>query len=165
LGQLCEMRVRNDHKTHPDAAPYKTPIAQSAAQTSPAPSLSQRLRQRWLGAQAIDNLAHAALANARRAWKSPAVSRWRHTLSRWSKKPYSGLITLVTGCVLITLLMWLSTRFFTVPNLGAIYIPLIAMLAYYWRWRLAIAGCVVELLSVYLLVLPPGVGFKALDTH
>ena len=159
------MRVSNDHKTHPDAAPYETPVTQSAAQTSRSRSLWQRLRQRWPGAAVIGNLAHAALANARRAWKSAAVSGWWLTPSRWSKKPYSGLITLVTGSVLITLLMWLSTRFFIVPNLGAVYIPLIAMLAYYWRWRLAIAGCVVELLSVYFLVLPPSVGFKALDTH
>ena len=153
--------MRNDHKTHPDAAPYKTPVRQSAAQTSHVRSLWQRLP----GAPIISALAHAALANARRAWKSPAVSSWRLTISRWSKKPYSGLITLVAGSVLITLLMWLSTRFFIVPNLGAVYIPLIAMLAYYWRWRLAIAGCVVELMSVYFLVLPPGVGFKTLDAH
>ena len=69
--------------------------------------------------------------------------------------PYSGMVTLVAGSAVVTLLVWLSTRFFQVPNVGVVYLPLIAMLAYYWRWRLAIIGAVVQLVCVYLLLLPP----------
>ncbi|MGE5335427.1 MAG: ATP-binding protein [Nitrososphaerota archaeon] len=81
------------------------------------------------------------------------------------KEPYSGTVTLIAGSAFITLLMLLSRQFFQVPNLGAIYIPLIAMLAYYWRWRLAIAACVVQLLTIYFLLIPPNIGFKELDSH
>src|SRR6185437_6655050 len=93
------------------------------------------------------------------------VLRGRSALAEWRQMPYSGVVTLITGSAVVTLLVWLSTRFFQIPNIGVIYLPLIAMLAYYWRWRLAIIGCVVQLVCVYFLVLPPSGSFKSLDPH
>lgn len=157
--------MRDEHNARPEDAPHKSSGTPTAAQTSRPRVLWQWILQRLPSASVIGALASESLTNAGRAWKSPVISRWRLSLSQWSKKPYSGLITLVAGSFLITLMIWLSTQFFLVPNLGAAYVPLIAMLAYYWRWRLAIAGCVVQLLAVYFLALLPGVGFKDLNVH
>ncbi|HEY7342702.1 MAG TPA: ATP-binding protein [Ktedonobacterales bacterium] len=153
--------MRNDHETRPNDARGTTPEAPDGVRTPGAPSYWQRLRQ-WLSAA---GRADGVWVYARRAWGSETVLQGRSALAEWRQKPYSGMVTLVAGSVLVTLLVWFSTQFFQVPNVGVIYLPLIAMLAYYWRWRLAIAGCVVQLVCVYFLVLPPGGSFKALNPH
>lgn len=139
--------------------------AAAPAQARPTPTYWQKLRQRWPVAMAIGQLADDLRKSAVRLWKSPLVLRACEMLSDFRAKSYSGLLTLIAGSAIITVLVWLSGRFFPVPNLGAAFVPLIAMLAYYWRWRLAIAGCVVQVLAVYLLVLPPSMGLKMLDAH
>lgn len=157
--------MRDESKTHSDDILRRIPVTPSAVQEPLSQSSWRKLQQRWPIAATMANIVRDARTYTRHAWKSDLVTRRRNRFSELRKKPYSGLLTLIVGSAFITLLLWLSRQFFQVPNLGAIYIPLIAMLAYYWRWRLAIAGCVVQLLSVYLIALPPGMGFKTLDSH
>lgn len=157
--------MRDESKTHLDDSRRTMPVTPSAVQEPLSQSSWQKLQQRWPFAEAVANFAQNARVYARHAWKSEYVVRWRNRFSELRDKPNSGLLTLIVGSAIITLLLWLSHQYFQVSNLGAFYIPLIAMLAYYWRWRLAIVGCVVQLLSVYLIALPPGVGFKTLDSH
>lgn len=157
--------MRDERSTHPENSPLRTPASPSAVQTRLFLSLWQKIQQNWSGASVIENFFNDSRLYVRRAWKSRWVADGRTNLATWRDKPYSGIFTLVTGSALITLLVWLSGQFFPVPNLGAAFIPLIAMLAYYWRWRLAIAAVMVQLLVIYLLVLPPGMGFKLLDPH
>ncbi|HEY1387124.1 MAG TPA: ATP-binding protein [Ktedonobacterales bacterium] len=156
------MNDNDDHKTRLNDARDTASEASSGARTPRASAYWQRLRQ-WFGTAAgpVDG----AWAYVRRAWGSGTVLLWRSALAGWRQKPYSGMVTLIAGSVVVTLLVWLSTRFFQVPTVGVVYLPLIAMLAYYWRWRLAIAGCMVQLICVYFLVLPPSGSFKALDPH
>ncbi len=139
--------------------------APSADHALASESLWTRMRRRWPRLEVVSQGASGARGFARRVWKFPIVADARHALGRWVKEPSHGVLTLVIGSVAITLLLLLSSQFFTVPNLGAIYIPLIAMLAYYWRWRLAIAACVVQLIAVYLLLLPPSLSLKWLNAH
>ncbi len=153
--------MRDDHETRSDDARGKTPDPPASARTPDALSYWQRLRQRLSAVWRADGV----WACARRAWGSETVLQGRSALANWLQKPYSGMVTLVVGSVLVTLLVWLSTRFFQVPNVGVVYLPFIAMLAYYWRWRLAIIGCAVQLVCVYFLVLPPSGSLKALDPH
>lgn len=156
----------SDQRTTPsDTSPQARPATPSAEQASASAAVWRRMRQRWPRLAVVSEAASGARGITRAVWKSPVVAGPRQALERWVKAPHAGVITLVAGSVIITLLFWLSSQFFPVPNLGAIYIPLIAMLAYYWRWRLAIAASVVQLLAVYLLLLPPGPGVKPLNSH
>ncbi len=153
--------MRDDHKTRFDDAHVTANGASSSTREPGSPSFWQRLRQRFAVAERADGV----WAYARRVWGSETVLHWRGVLAEWRQMPYSGMVTLIVGSALVTLLVWLSTRFFQVPNVGVVYLPLIAMLAYYWRWRLAIAGCLVQLICVYFLVLPPSGRFKSLNPH
>jgi signal transduction histidine kinase/GAF domain-containing protein len=156
------MKDDDDHKKRLNDARATTPKAPSSARTPGASAYWQKVRQ-WfsLVARPIDG----AWAYVRRVWASKPFLSWRSALADWRQMPYSGMVTLIAGSVVVTLLVWLSTRFFQVPNVGVVYLPLIAMLAYYWRWRLAIIGAVVQLVCVYLLLLPPSGSFKSLDPH
>jgi signal transduction histidine kinase/GAF domain-containing protein len=160
-----EASMSDDRKPPTDGSHGTTPVTPSAAPTSLLSSNWRRLRRRWPVVAAASKITVDVRTYVRRAWQSETVLQWRNLPSEWREKPYSGVVTLVVGSVLITLLVWLSRQFFLIPNVGVIYLPLIAMLAYYWRWRLAIVGCVVQLVCVYFLILPPGVGLKMLDAH
>lgn len=152
----------SDQRTTPsDASTPAKPMTHSAEQAT----ASSPLWRRWLRLVVASEWVTGARGFIRALWKSLAVASSRQALGRWVKKPHAGMITLLVGSVIITLLLWLSSQFFPVPNLGAIYVPLIAMLAYYWRWRLAITASLVQLLAVYLLLLPPGLGVKPLNSH
>lgn len=157
--------MRDEQQRQSDDSHHTAPVMLPSGQTSAFFTIWQKTGQRWPGVAFIGELGARAQAFARRVWKSPKVSGVRHAVGKWVKEPYSGTVTLIVGSAFITLLMLLSRQFFQVPNLGAIYIPLIAMLAYYWRWRLAIAACVVQLLAIYFLLIPPNIGFKLIDSH
>lgn len=163
-GRRREARVREQRTPHPEASQQTMPDAPDGAAAQRRASW-QALQQRWPGTAVVGNFASDVRRSARRLWRSQVVADWRLWLSTWRKQPYSGLLTLIGGFVVITLLVVLSGQFFPVPNLGAAYIPLIAMLAYYWRWRLGIVGCVLQLLCVYFFLLPPAGGLKALNAH
>lgn len=152
------MKDDGDHKTRLDDVRVTMPNAR----TSSASAYWLRLRQ-WFRPAARP--ARGAWAYMRRVWGSETVLHVRGAIGEWRQRPYSGMVTLIAGSVVVTLLVWLSTRFFQIPNIGVVYLPLIAMLAYYWRWRLAIIGCVAQLVCVYFFVLPPSGRFKSLDPH
>src|SRR5689334_22265862 len=102
------MRDDDDHKTRLNDAHVTTPGTASGARTPGAAAYWQRLRQ-WLGAalRPVDG----AWASVRRAWGSETALYGRSALAEWRQKPYSGMVTLIVGSVVVTLLVWLSTRF------------------------------------------------------
>ncbi len=73
----------------------------------------------------------------------------------WRCRPYSGPVTLLVGTALISLLLLLLRGMSPqLPALGVAYLPLIAMLAYYWSWSLVVAAAAIQLLCVYVIFLP-----------
>jgi two-component system, OmpR family, phosphate regulon sensor histidine kinase PhoR len=107
--------------------------------------------QRWL--DQVRTRAVKTLQQARQSWL------WREIVRRFAyfrAEPYSGPTTLVVGTVLITLLLVFLHRIIPQwPSPGVVYLPLIAMLAYYWSWGLGIVATALQLLCVYVLFLPP----------
>ncbi|MEO6887446.1 MAG: ATP-binding protein [Ktedonobacteraceae bacterium] len=96
-------------------------------------------------------------------WNSPRVLWWRGLVARWQKLPYAGTMTLAVGLVLTTLVVLFLDRMVVVlPNPGLVYLPVVAMLAYHWKWRYAIIAALLSLFCVYYLFLPPRVEIKAL---
>ncbi len=97
-------------------------------------------------------------------WRSPRIKRVRHTFSTWRALPYSGPIVLVLGTLLATLfIMAFDRSVVTLLNPGLIYLPVIAMLAYHWQWRLALVASVLQLCCVYFFFITPFDAFKPLD--
>src|SRR6476469_1127121 len=117
------MKDDDDHKNRLNDARVTTPKAPSSARTPGASAYWQKLRQ-WfsLVARPVDG----ALAYARRVWASEPLLSWRSALAEWRQMPYSGMVTLIAGTAVVTLLVWLAARFFRVPNVGVVYLPLIA---------------------------------------
>ncbi len=63
---------------------------------------------------------------------------------------------LLLGTATITLLVLVIDRLVvSLPNPGVIYLPLIAMLAYHWSWRLGALAGLLQLACVYVLFLTP----------
>lgn len=161
--------MKNDHDIQRERlskdAPRQAEQERSATGTSRARATStwHKAEERWPVVALVGNLASDARVYARRIWRSRLVVDWRQRLTRWRKEPYSGSLTLVVGMAVITLLALLSRQYFPIPSLGAVYIPLIAMLAYYWSWPLGIIGVVIQLLCVYFLLMPTGAGVRSLN--
>ncbi|HEX6540759.1 MAG TPA: ATP-binding protein [Ktedonobacterales bacterium] len=157
--------MRDERDTQLDDALRQAESIRSTERATHAPSYWQKIQERWPVVSVVSNIAGDMRVTARRVWRSRLVSEWRRSLVSWRDEPYSGPFTLIAGTAIITVLALLSTRFFPIPSLGAIYIPLIAMLAYYWSWPLGIIGVVVQFLCVYFLLLPPAMEFKPLDAE
>src|SRR6266571_7034468 len=97
-------------------------------------------------------------------WNSPRVAQLRATVARWQKLPYSGTVVLLFGMALATLLIMVLDRTkVLLPNPGLVYLPLVALLAYYWNWRYASVATILELLCVYFFFIPPKNTLKPLD--
>jgi signal transduction histidine kinase len=98
-------------------------------------------------------------------WHSQRAARWREQSSRWTQDTTAGVYILVGGMAGLTLLIALIDRFapLALPSPGLIYLPLVAMLAYHWGWRHAVAAGILELVCVYVLFIPPAAGLKPLD--
>ncbi len=97
-------------------------------------------------------------------WRSPRIKRIRALSSAWRALPYSGPIVLVLGTLLATLfIMALDRSVVTLLNPGLIYLPIIGMLAYHWKWRLALVASVLQLFCVFFFFLAPFDTFKPLD--
>ena len=99
-------------------------------------------------------------------WNSPRVAELRAVIARWQKQPYSGIVVLVAGTALATLLVLIIDRAIVpgLPNPGLVYLPVVALLAYHWNWRYAAIGTVLELICVYFFFIPPKNSVKPLDT-
>src|SRR5215469_15567289 len=74
----------------------------------------------------------------RMVWSSPRITWGRAVVTRWRKAPYSGTVILLLGTVLATAVILVIDRtIVSLPNPGLIYLPFVAMLAYYWGARYA----------------------------
>jgi signal transduction histidine kinase len=99
-------------------------------------------------------------------WKAPPVAQGRLAVSRWTKQAYSGFVVMLLGMVIITLLIIALDRLISsLPNPGLIYLPLIAMLAYHWGWRLTLVAVMLELACIYFFFVSPDDVFKWLTTQ
>ena len=125
----------------------------------------------WLAGSALGRSVDRARVRTGRSLKrslrelqeSRPVTELVYVFSDWRSRRYSGLTALVLGTVLVTLLVLLFNRLFLpLPSPGVAYLPLIAMLAYYWSWRLVLIAVLAQLLCVYFLFLPPALQPKPL---
>ncbi len=97
-------------------------------------------------------------------WESSRILKVRHTVTTWRRLPYSGPAVLILGTLLATLFIMLFNRFVVaLVNPGLIYLPVIAMLAYHWKWRLALIAGILQLFCVYFFFIPPATTLKPLD--
>jgi len=93
--------------------------------------------------------------------KSSRYTRVRQLLSTWRDQPYSGAVTLIVTTVLATLLIMAFDRsVVSLVNPGIVYLPVLAMIAYHWRWPLAVIGSLLQLFCVYFFFLQPYTAFK-----
>jgi signal transduction histidine kinase/GAF domain-containing protein len=90
-----------------------------------------------------------------RVWNSPRIAELRAVVTRWRKLPYSGAITLVVGTVVASLFIVALDRAVLLTNPGLIYLPLVALLAYYWNWRYAAIATMLQLFCVYYFFISP----------
>ncbi len=98
-------------------------------------------------------------------WNSPRVVGLRTIVARWRKAPYAGIVVLLAGTVLATLLALLLDRtVMLLPNAGLVYLLLVGFLAYYWNWRYAVVATVLQLACVYFLFIPPQNTLKPLTS-
>ncbi|MGO8946136.1 MAG: ATP-binding protein [Ktedonobacterales bacterium] len=144
----------------PDATKSAGATGQPAAAELPTPALDLAkaggIQGQWLG-----RLRSTSARLMRHTQDSLPV---RTTITRFASyraQPYSGPLTLVVGTVLITLLLLVLRRLTPLlPNPGVAYLPLIAMLAYYWSWGLVLVAAALQLLCVYFLFTPPELTLK-----
>jgi two-component system phosphate regulon sensor histidine kinase PhoR len=82
----------------------------------------------------------------------------REYIERWEADTRAGIVALVGGTALATLVnLALGAIFGPMPNPGVVYLPVIAMLGYHWDWRFGAAGAALQLLCVSLFFQPsPG---------
>jgi signal transduction histidine kinase len=92
---------------------------------------------------------------ARAAWGSPGARLAREYIGRWEADTRAGVIALLGGTALATLVnLALGAIFGPMPNPGVVYLPVIAMLGYHWDWRFGAAGAALQLLCVFLFFQP-----------
>jgi len=92
------------------------------------------------------------------------VLQVRKAVYRWLKLPYAGLVVLIVGTVLATLfIMAFDSSLVLHVNPGFIYLPVVAMLAYHWKWQLAVIGAVIQLFCVYFFFRAPANQFKPFE--
>jgi len=71
---------------------------------------------------------------------------------------------LILGTLLATLfIMAIDRSVVALVNPGLIYLPLIGMLAYHWKWHLALVAAILQLFCVYFFFITPINSFKAPD--
>jgi signal transduction histidine kinase len=79
--------------------------------------------------------------------------------------PFLGLLLAVPGMVLWTFcIVGFDQWVVHLPDPALFYLPLVAMLAYYWGRRYALLAVIMQLLCVYLFFLPPFYQVKLLNT-
>ena len=102
----------------------------------------------------------------RTVWSSPRITLGRAVVTRWRKARYSGTVVLLLGTVLATAFILLIDRtVVSLTNPGLIYLPFVAMLAYYWGARYALVAAILQLACVYYFFLPPQTLVKTLTTQ
>lgn len=95
---------------------------------------------------------------AARVWesrvaRSELAAQIHSALDAFRQWRYAGLLVMLVGVGLITTLAYLLAPYVPLGILAAAYIPLIAMLAYYWGWRICAAALALQALALYGLQL------------
>jgi signal transduction histidine kinase/GAF domain-containing protein len=76
----------------------------------------------------------------------------------------AGLVVLLGGTTLITLIIaGLDRVLLPIPNPGVVYLPLTAMLAYYWGWAYGTWSAALLIACVYIFFIAPFTSLKALN--
>ncbi|MGH2482462.1 MAG: DUF4118 domain-containing protein, partial [Ktedonobacteraceae bacterium] len=110
------------------------------------------------------NTTNRLTRRARLLWRSPRIIQIRHTANTWRNLPYSGTVALILGTLLATLLIVaLDRSVVALLNPGLIYLPVIGMLAYHWKWPLALIAAILGLFCVYFFFITPANTFKPLN--
>jgi two-component system phosphate regulon sensor histidine kinase PhoR len=100
------------------------------------------------------------------AWVVAGTREGRRRLALWQGWPAAGVALLLFGTAFLTLLVLVIDRLVVqLPNPGVIYMPLLAMLAYHWSWRLGALASVLQLACVFILFDSPVGAVKPLDAH
>ena len=103
---------------------------------------------------------------ARTVWTSPHVTRIRAIVLHWRKAPFSGTAVVLVGTIIATLfIMFLDYAIVPLNNPGLIYLPLVAMLAYYWGVGHAVVATILQLVCVYFFFLSPRNTLKPLTVQ
>lgn len=99
-------------------------------------------------------------------WSAPWSRGARQRVAQWLGEPRAGVALLLLGTAFVTLLVLAIDRLIvSLPNPGVLYLPLIAMLAYHWSWRLGALAGLLQLALVYALFLMPVGLAKAVDAR
>ncbi len=98
-------------------------------------------------------------------WESPQALVWRQRFDHWQTYPAVNVGLLLAGVAIITILIALIDRVMLVPDPGMVYLPLAAMLAYYWSWQYGALTGLLDLFCVYFFFIPPFHAFKPLGSE
>jgi signal transduction histidine kinase/GAF domain-containing protein len=121
--------------------------------------------ERIEGKMTATNSTNRLTRQMRLVWRSPRITQIRNTASAWRDLPYSGFVILILGTLLATLfIMAFDRSVVALYNPGLIYLPVIAMLAYHWKWHLALIAGILQLFCVYFFFIMPATTFKPLDS-
>src|SRR5690349_16930825 len=102
----------------------------------------------------------------RTVWSSPRVAHIRAIVLHWRKAPFSGTAVVVAGTIIATLfIMFLDYAIVLLTNPGLIYLPLVAMLAYYWGVGHAVVATLLQLVCVYFFFISPRNRLKPLTVQ
>jgi K+-sensing histidine kinase KdpD len=115
---------------------------------------------------------HACVGSGKGLRAAGTWSRWERAWSQWLASPQvaalrarldvllhdqlAGLVVLMGGTALITLIIaGLDHVLLPLPNPGVVYLPLTAMLAYYWGWSYGASSAALLIACVYYLFVAP----------
>ncbi|MHB8596840.1 MAG: ATP-binding protein [Ktedonobacteraceae bacterium] len=102
----------------------------------------------------------------KKLWTGSRIVQWREVVANWTKQTTMGSVIMLPGMVVMTLFIIALDRLVgPLPNPGLIYLLLIAMLAYYWGWRLTLVAVLLELVCIYYFFVPPAYAFKELTAQ
>ena len=137
---------------------------QSAKKVNTSRSALPRAARRWwqwssLRAEALRR-SDATRRTASALWRSPHAQRLRSAVTSGRQAPYSGIVIIVGGVAVVTLLIALVEAVLPAPNPGVLYLPLAAFVAYYWSLKHGIVTSLLALLCVYLFLIPPAFALK-----
>ena len=102
----------------------------------------------------------------KKLWTAPRIVQWREVVEKWTKQTNAGIVIMLPGMAVMTLFILVLERLVgPLPNPGLIYLLLIAMLAYYWGWRLTLVAVLLELVCIYYFFVPPAYTIKGLTAQ
>ncbi|MEO8970294.1 MAG: ATP-binding protein [Ktedonobacteraceae bacterium] len=108
----------------------------------------------------------AGMLQFKKLWTAPWIVRGREVAAQWTKQASAGMIIMLSGMAAMTLLIIVLDRIVgPLSNPGLIYLLLIAMLAYFWGWRITLIAVLLELVCIYYFFVPPAYAFKGLTAQ